>query len=86
MLRKAILALLALIVIGLAGAACAAAHGGAAGDFPAVGYPFLFSLNYQPNCHLYQRRVMTRHGWRLCLARVCGQVIFCGRPRADMPE
>ena len=71
MLRKAILALLALTVIGLAGTAGALAHGGGSGDFPAVGYPFLFSLDYQPKCHLVQRRVLTQHGWRLCAARIC---------------
>ena len=53
MLRKATLALVALTVIGLAGTAGASAHGGGAGDYPpAVGYPFLFSLDYQPYCHL----------------------------------
>jgi hypothetical protein len=71
MVRKAILAFVALTVIGLAGTASAAARGGGVGDFPAVGYPFLFSLNYRPNCQLSQRRVMTRHGWRLYPARIC---------------
>jgi hypothetical protein len=63
MLRKTILALLALIVIGLAGTAGASARGGG-GDFPAVGYPFAFGSSYQPHCRIVQRRVVTRYGWR----------------------
>ena len=58
MLHKAILTLLALTVIGFAGTVGAPARGEGGGDFHAVGYPFLFSLNYQPNCHLVQRRVL----------------------------
>jgi hypothetical protein len=62
MLHKTILALLALIVIGLVGRAGASARGG--GDFPAVGYPFAFGSSYQPHCRVFQRPVVTRYGWQ----------------------
>jgi hypothetical protein len=71
MLHKAILTLLAVTVIGFAAATSAVAHGGGAGDFPAVGYPFLFVPDYQPNCHIVQRRVLTRYGWRHFSGRLC---------------
>jgi hypothetical protein len=64
MLHKTILASLALIVIGLLGTTGALARGGGGGDFPAVGYPFAFGSSYQPHCHVVQRRVVTRYGWR----------------------
>jgi hypothetical protein len=46
MLHKAILALLAVSVIGLAEATTASVRGGGGGDYPAaVGYPFPFSFS-----------------------------------------
>jgi hypothetical protein len=49
---------------------------------PGYGYPFGYPFDYPygyvgydadgPNCYLVRRRVMTRHGWRLRRAQVCG--------------
>jgi hypothetical protein len=65
-------ALLAMIMLGLAGVTAAWAHGGGAGDYPAaVGYPYLFSLNSERACHVVQRRVLTRSGWRTFILRKC---------------
>jgi hypothetical protein len=53
MLRKAILTLLAVTVIGLAATTSASARGGGGGDYlPAVGYPLLFTFSsYHASCH-----------------------------------
>jgi hypothetical protein len=72
MSHKAIVSLLAVIVIYLMRATAASAHGGGGGDYPAaVGYPYLFNSS-EHICHVVQRRVMTRNGWRLCPVRICG--------------
>jgi hypothetical protein len=72
MSHKAIVSLLAVIAICLMRATAASAHGGGGGDYPAaVGYAYLFS-NSERICHVVQRRVITRNGWRLCLVRICG--------------
>lgn len=62
MLRKAILTLLAVTVIGLAATTSASARGGGGGDYlPAVGYPLLFTFSsYHASCHPVRRRVLTR--------------------------
>ena len=75
MSHKAIISLLAVIVIviGSMRTTAASAHGGGGGDYPAaVGYPYLFSFNSERACHVVQRRVLTRNGWRLCPVRICG--------------
>ncbi len=70
---KAIVSLLAAIVICLTRATTASAHGGGGGDYPAVvGYPFVSSFSSERICHVVQRRVKTRDGWRLCPVRICG--------------
>jgi hypothetical protein len=62
MLHKPILALLAVIVIGLAPTTGASARGG--GDYPtAVGYLYPFSFSSGRVCHPVRRRVLTRYGW-----------------------
>jgi hypothetical protein len=59
MLHKAILALLAVSVIGLAEVTTASARGG--GVYPAaVGYPFPFSFSSQRICHPVRQRVFRR--------------------------
>jgi hypothetical protein len=61
MLGKAILALFAVTVIGLAATTGALARGGGSGDYlPAVGYPLLFSFSSERICHPVRRRVLTR--------------------------
>ena len=74
MLHKAILALLAAAVIGLAATTGASAGGGGGGDnLPEVGYPFPFSLSSPERvCHPVRQRVLTRYGWRFVEARICG--------------
>jgi len=73
MSRKAIWGLLAAIVIGFTGTTAASARGGGGGDYPsAVVYPYLPSVNSERACHVVQRRMLTRNGWRLCPVRVCG--------------
>jgi hypothetical protein len=70
MLRKAILALLAVAVIGLAATTGASARGGGGGDYPAaVGYLYPFSFSSERVCHPARRRVLTRHGWHLAPRR-----------------
>ena len=73
MLHKAILALLAVTMVGLAGVTVASARGGGGGDYPAaVGYPLPFSFSSERICHPVRQRVLTRYGWRLCRTRICG--------------
>jgi hypothetical protein len=74
MLRETILALLAVTVIGLAPTTRASARGGGGGDYPAaVGYLYPFSFSSERVCHPVRRRVLTRHGSRLCRGRmICG--------------
>ena len=73
MSRKAILALLAVTVIGLAPTTRASARGGDGGDYPtAVGYLYPLSFGSERVCHPVRRRVLMRHGSRLCRGRICG--------------
>jgi len=78
MSHRAALALLGVTVVGSVGATKAWARGGGGGDYtafgnyPAFGYPYAYSFNSERDCHLAQRRVLTRHGWRLCPVRICG--------------
>jgi len=73
MSHKAISGFLAVIVVGLTGATAASAHGDGGAHYPAaIGYPYLPSLNSERACHVVQRRMLTRTGWRLYPVRICG--------------
>jgi hypothetical protein len=75
MLHRAALTLLVVIVVSSVETTSAWAGGGdypAFGNYPAFGYPYAFSFNSERECHLVQRRLLTRHGWRLCPVRICG--------------
>jgi hypothetical protein len=73
MLREAILALLAVTVIGLAPTSGASARGAGGGDYPvAVSYLYPLSFGSERVCHPVRRRVLMRHGSRLCRGRICG--------------
>lgn len=76
-MRKTILALMAVAVVGLGSATGASARGGGVGvgGFGAGGgYPASFGGNYEEggNCRLVAHRVMTHHGWRIRRVQVCG--------------
>ena len=78
MSHRAALALLVVTVVISVETTNAWARGGGGGDYPAFGnypafgYPYAYSFNSERDCHLAQRRVLTRHGWRLCPVRICG--------------
>jgi len=78
MSHRAALALLVVTVVISVGTTNAWPRGGGGGDYPAFGnypafgYPYAYSFNSERDCHLAQRRVLTRHGWRLCPIRICG--------------
>jgi hypothetical protein len=76
MLRKTVLALIAVALVGAASLTTASAAGGVGGGFGAGGgYPASFGGNYAEaggDRHLVAHRVMTRHGWRIRRAQVCG--------------
>ena len=73
MLRKTVLALIAVTLVGAASVTTASAAGGV-GGFGGGGYPASFGGNYaegRGDCHLVAHRVMTRHGWRTRRVQVC---------------
>jgi hypothetical protein len=73
MLRKTVLALIAVALAGVATVTTASANGGV-GGFGVGGYPASFGGNYAEgggDCHLVAHRVMTRHGWRVRRVQVC---------------
>jgi hypothetical protein len=70
MLHKAILALLAVTMIGLAGTTAASARG-ERGYPTAVAYLYPFSFGSERICHPVRHRVLMRHGWRSCRGRLC---------------
>ena len=73
MSHKAISRLLAVIVIALAGETAASAHGDGGAHFPTLlAYPLLPGFYPERSCHITQRRVLTRNGWRLYPVRICG--------------
>jgi hypothetical protein len=75
MLRKTVLALIAVALVSAATLTSASALGGAGGFGGAGGYPASFGGNYAErggDCHLVAHRVMTRHGWRVRRVQVCG--------------
>jgi hypothetical protein len=72
MLRKTILALIAVALVGAASVTTASAVGGVGGFGGGGGYPASFGGNYaEGDCHLVAHRVMTRHGWRIRRVQVC---------------
>ncbi len=74
MLHRAALALLVVTVVSSVETTSAWARSGGGGDYPAFGnypafgYPYAFN---ERDCHLVQRRVLTRHGWRFRPVRIC---------------
>lgn len=73
MFHKFTFSLLAATVFCL-GSGAAWANGGGGGDYPPeAGYSFLMGFNSQRACHLVQRRVLTRDGWRRLPVQACGQ-------------
>ena len=73
MLRKTVLALIAVALVGAASVTTASAAGGV-GGFGGGGYPASFGGNYAEaggDCHLVAHRVMTRHGWRTRRVQAC---------------
>jgi hypothetical protein len=74
MLRRTILALIAVVLFGAASATTASAAGGVGGFGCVGGYPASFGGDYEKkggDCHLVAHRVMTRHGWRVRRLQVC---------------
>lgn len=74
MLRKTVLALIAVALVGAASVTTASAAGGVGGFGGGGGYPASFGGNYAEaggDCHLVAHRVMTRHGWRVRRVQVC---------------
>jgi hypothetical protein len=73
MLRKTVLALIAVVLVDAGSVTTASAFGGM-GGFGVGGYPASFGSDYAErggDCHLVTHRVMTRHGWRIRRIRVC---------------
>ena len=74
-MRKTIVALFALAVVGLVQPTVVSARGGVGGFGAGGGYPASFGGNYAEgggDCRLVAHRVMTRHGWRIRRVEVCG--------------
>jgi hypothetical protein len=74
MLRKTVLGLIAVALVGAGSVTNVSAAGGVGGFGGGGGYPASFGGNYAEgggDCHLVAHRVMTRHGWRIRRVQVC---------------
>jgi hypothetical protein len=74
MLRKTVLTLIAVALVGAGSVSTASAAGGVGGFGGGGGYPASFGGNYAEaggDCRLVAHRVMTRHGWRTRRVQVC---------------
>ena len=74
MLRKTVLGLIAVALLGAGSVSTASAAGGVGGFGGGGGYPASFGGNYSEgggDCHLVAHRIMTRHGWLIRRVQVC---------------
>jgi hypothetical protein len=73
-MRKTIVAMIALVAVGLVQPTVVSAAAGFGGSFGLLGgYPASFGGDNaeKGNCRLVAHRVKTRHGWRIQRAQVC---------------